>query len=167
VRRAALALCLIALAGCGGGDDGGGESSESPKERYTQEFKAAIEATEQEGERIPDLPGDAPLAEQAGQLRQAVLLMRRLGDRLADVEPPDDIAQAHERFVSGVRAMADDATALVQAAEAGDEARLERLLSAGPGENFADVETVKLLAEARAEFDAKGYDVTAPLPVPG
>jgi hypothetical protein len=162
VRRL-LALCLVVAAGCGGG----GGNDETAKERYTREFKAALKATERDGDRVPDVPDDAPLADQARQLREGVLLMRRLADRLADVDPPSGIARAHDRFVRGVRAMADDATVLVRAAAAGDEARVERLLSADLSANFADVETVRLLAEARAEFERKGYDVVAPLPVPG
>jgi hypothetical protein len=166
VRRL-VALCLVALAGCGGGGDSGSDSDETAKERYLREFKAAIAETEREGDRVPDAPEDASLAEQAVQLREAVVLMRRLGDRLADVEPAPAIAGAHERFVRGIRAMADDATALVRAAESGDQTRVERLLSANPSQSFADVDTVRLIARARAEFESKGYAVVEPLPVPG
>ena len=167
MRRLAAALCvLLAIAGCGGGD-GNGDAGETAKERYTRQFKSAIEATEREGDKIPDLPDDAPLTRQAMQLREAVLLMRRLGDRLADVEPAPEIERAHRRFVRGVRKMADDATALVRAAERGDLAGVERLLSNDINNNFADVETVRLLARARTEFDRKGYDVVEPLPIPG
>ena len=165
--RTLAALSIVVLASCGGGN--GDEDALTPKERYERAFQNAVEATEREGERLPDPPDDAPLPEQAEQLRQGVLLIRRLADRLASIDPPGNIAHAHARFVKGLRLTADDATAIVRAAQAGDEARIDTLLGgAGPQRTFVRPRTARLVGTARAEFQRKGYEVTEPLPgLPG
>jgi hypothetical protein len=164
-RALGVAAASLALAACGGDGGGGGET---PKERYTREFRAAVDAVEQRGRALPELEDDAPLPEQAEQIRRGILLLRDLADRLDAIEAPAEAVRAHARFVRALRGFADDATAIVRAARAGDMARVERLLSLRPGANFADVRNVRLVALARREFDRLGYDVVPPLPqVPG
>jgi len=53
--------------------------------------------------------------QQAEQIDTGLDRCREVADKLAELEPPPDIAPAHAMFVAGLHATADDAEKLVRA----------------------------------------------------
>ncbi len=119
-RRAWGAAALVAAglaAGCGGGDD-----------RLSQgeyEDRVADVGTDLE-ESFDDLSGTfeqgegASLDEAADQIGQIQESMRERADELDDLEPPEDVQEAHDKLVEGLNGFADDLDEFRQAVDEGD-----------------------------------------------
>jgi hypothetical protein len=147
-RRGAAALaCAVALGACG--DDGGGSLS---KTEYEQRFRDIV--SESENAASDGADAQTP-QEQAEQIDTGLDRVRSMASELGELEPPDEIARAHAQYVAALRAVADDAEKLVAALRAGQVRRADAMLDRG----FANPATVRKIALARREFDAKGYDL--------
>jgi hypothetical protein len=98
---AAAAAGALALGGCGG-DDG------LPVDEYRSQLDAACEGLSQEMTRIPQVVQDEGLEiEDAQELADEA--GREFLDDVQALEPPEELADAHEELLSGVEEAPDDA----------------------------------------------------------
>ena len=151
MRRAiAAAACAVVMGGCGEDESGGPLS----KAEYEQRFREIARESE---EAAPDSPPAAETPqEQAQQIDTGLDRLRDVADKLAELEPPPDIAHAHAMFVQGFRATADDTEKLVRALRAGDERRAEAMVDNG---TLFESAAARKVARARHEFSEKGYEL--------
>lgn len=140
ILAAALALLLLA-AGCGGG---GGERLSKA------DYEAKIIAVGKDvGERLgPALEGTEKNSKES--LEKGTEAIRELADELEKVNPPEEIADAHEDLVGGLRQLADDLIELVD--------KLEK--TKDPTEAFGlllGMKSFQTLLRVQQEFKKKGY----------
>lgn len=151
--RAAAPFALLvglALLGAGCGDD-----PPMSKTEYERAFRSELEEFEEGFEYFRAQRGTrAELIEAFEDLRKLFL---RTTDDLAQLDPPDEVRRAHERYVRGARAYANGPVKeAVEAWRRGEKRRASRLLS-DPAE--LPVDAMSDTQEAREEFRAKGYDL--------
>jgi hypothetical protein len=152
-----LGAAGLLIAGCG--DDGKQprmvsiSTQPSSKSKYEAEFKAAL-ATANEAPPI-QVPNGASLQQQADGVEQGLQRARALASALEGIEPPAEVAHAHDLFVAGLRRFAADGEKVVTALRAGDEATARKLL--GPNGGALDPLAIQQVTAARREFASKGY----------
>jgi hypothetical protein len=147
-------LGAVALAGCGG-DGGGGNGGALSKEDYEaamQSLQADLEASADELQQAFSNPQDIPAMTEG--LNQAASLMQEASDSLDEIEPPDDVADAHQTMVDQSAAAAGRLTDFAETVENASLADLqERLTEFQNFEEFAELE------QAVADIKAAGYDI--------
>lgn len=159
-RRAALLpvllVCVWALlaASCG--------SEPVTRQEYARELQRAMDDLEAAygtaGSAVA--PGASQAAasteETVQELRTSQVALRDAGNRLADIEPPAELAGEHDALVSGVRDMADAVDLLVEAQQSAeaDPARARRL-----AREFAADESFGAVEAAASRLSAAGIDV--------
>jgi hypothetical protein len=115
--RALLAALLVvgavALVACG---DGG-------KGDYAADVKEIIQPV---GDKLQDLgaqlQGEGSQKEKVGQLEEAQTTIDGAADELEALEPPEDVRDEHDEYVTKLRTLADDIGAVTKAVEAQDQA---------------------------------------------
>ncbi len=129
-----LTLALALLAGCGGGDDGGGDAlskddfiSEANKicregeQRITEATKGAQAEIEQAKTAEDQQKVLADALEETAKEYDPYL------ERLNDLEPPQELAAGWEKFVAGVGEAFDLIPELADATRDGDREKLKQL----------------------------------------
>ena len=151
-RLSLLALAAVALlAGCGGGGDPGAAGTAGKtltKAEYEQRFKAIVTRFE----NSPEPKGDEAQVIETGLKRAAAM-----AEEIDELEPPAEIARAHDEYVAGVRAVgrSEHLQRVIDAIERGERRKAEALLDRPP----VSQEMIERMARARAEFAEKGYDL--------
>jgi multidrug resistance efflux pump len=154
MRRVFLptAAALVLLAGCGG--DGGGPLS---KADYQTELERATTAVEQAFTKLSESLQN--VSEEKGSLEDAADEvtniqdeLRSAADGLDDVEPPENVSEAHDTLIDGMRRLADDLDEMKTALEEGDAGKLQEISS-----GFENLESSKLLERATNDLEAAGY----------
>jgi hypothetical protein len=102
----ATLACALTLAACGGGGDTA--AYEDGLRAIQQQLDAASEAS-------ASVPADADDAARAAALEQAHEDLAAAADRAAELDPPDDVRDAHEDLVQALRDYADLFARLAQA----------------------------------------------------
>ena len=153
-----MTIGLAALAGCGGGEDGGSDGGEGPSR---DEFVADANAICREGEqKIDEVSQDGQQeiqqAKSGEQQRRAVGDLLELTaeeyrpylDRLRDLRPPDDLAEDWSSFLDRITEAFDLIPELADATRENDEQKLSELTT-----KFSDIaEDTRPFAE-RAGLD--------------
>jgi hypothetical protein len=139
----ALAIGFVALTGCGGGDDKGSNGNEPSRQEFVAEANAICREGEQKIEEFARA-GQQELqeAKTERQRRSAVAdVLERTSeeyrpylDRLADLEPPADIAGEWSDFVDGITKAFDLIPELADATRENNKQELAQL-----GQQFTDI----------------------------
>jgi hypothetical protein len=162
---AAVALGLVAAAGCGGGDGGSALS----KDEYQAEVVAAGEQVAAQFERIATEAqsisgagiGSLDDASQAFTDLAAVVTtgeeeLRGFAAKLDSLTPPDDAASANDKLVDGFTQLADDFGSLATALEGGE---ISEVLQLGKElEAITDSEAGTTIQSAIDELEQAGYE---------
>ncbi len=102
----ACLLGVVAIAGCGGGGGGNGEAlSKADYEEAMQALQADLDASTNELQQAFADPQDIPAMTDG--LNQASALMDEASQSLDEIEPPEDVADAHQTMVDKSAAAAD------------------------------------------------------------
>lgn len=147
MRRVALLLLVVPLAGCGG-------SGRLSKHAYEQQLQAAGTQV-QAASRIVANPGGSR-SSYAKQLTGAQEQMRAAADRLGRIRPPQDAAADTRTIAAALRFLADEIGALRQAA-----ARNETAAAAAVTGDIERSKALRAGERAAADLKRKGYAVGA------
>jgi hypothetical protein len=158
VRRATVSVLLVATwallaVSCGGG-------GEVTREEYAEELTSAMSDVEAAyGDASSAIePGAAGQSteERVANLRTTQLAIRDAGNRLDEIEPPEDLAPEHDDLVGGVQDMADAIDLLIEAQElaASDPARAKELTR-----EFATDDAFEAVVGASTAIRDAGVDV--------
>jgi chromosome segregation ATPase len=153
-RLIALAgASLVVLAGCGG-DGGGGALS---KEDYQKELTAATTQVEKAftdlGAAFDNVSNEkGSLEDAAGEVGKIQDELNAAADDLDGVEPPENISQANDDLVEGLRQLSEDLEEMKTALEEGDAGALSKI-----GAGFENLESAKLLEKATNALEKEGY----------
>lgn len=97
--------------------------------------------------------------EQAAAFEQALDRIQEVADQLDQLQPPEEIAPAHDDFIMALRSKAEADEPIVEALRRGDLQKARDLAA------DTSPEVAQQAAVAREEFEEAGYDVgLAPLP---
>jgi hypothetical protein len=120
---AVIAAALV-LAGCGGGDDGGGAS----EEEFIAEVDAVCTQTSEEIEALYAESGDPSNVSQLDALLAKRLpISEQAQEQVEAIEPPDELADEYDQYLSQRREFISLLQEQKQAAERGDDARAAEL----------------------------------------
>ncbi len=144
-RRSSIAIavaCILVITGCGA----------PSKSDYMREMHAALQRMDREGGN-PSSMGSAPAE---SEIRRQQRAFEKAAKRIDDIEPPNDIAAAHRRYVSALTACADDLGKLALAIRDadGDPNRLAENISVIQQDMEDDVTKLGDVAET---FRESGY----------
>jgi hypothetical protein len=124
---AAVAVAaLLLLAGCGGDKR---LSKDDYQKQMMEKVGAFVAAT---GKIDEATSSDSPRDVKVKALKDGRKAFDDAADDLDDLSPPEDVEEAHDLIVSGLRKYADYLEEPTKALEAGDEQRARDLLSADP-----------------------------------
>ena len=145
LRRRLLAAALL-VAGCGGAEP-------LSKQEYEREFrKAGAGATP----GPPPARKPAPRSRQAAVFERSAVRLREIARRLDSLDPPEEVADAHDDYVAGLREMADVTRRWATAIRAGDPRRADAVIAESVAKDRSPP-----LAPALREFRRRGYWVGA------
>ena len=153
-RAAILFACLasvIAVAGCGGGG-GGGALSKAEYEQQMQALQAKLSSTADQLTSAFSNPSDIDAMTKG--LRDAADLLDEASSGLADISPPEDVADPHQSLVENSAAAADKIREFADKIENAPLAELQQSLS-----EFQNIEEFGPLETAVSDIKAKGYDI--------
>ena len=104
----ALVVLVALVAGCGGGG-GDALSQEEYQEELGQASTDLSQASRKLGTELNQaMAGDGSFEEVADQMAAIRDQLDQTADDLDGVEPPDNVADAHERLVESLRSYSDD-----------------------------------------------------------
>ena len=152
----AAAAALALAAGCGGG---GGERLS--KEEYQRELASARGELEDAFAGLEKAlqaagAGSGSLEKAAGEVENIQEELKEAADDLDGVAPPENVEEAHDELVEGMRALSEDMETFREAIEDGDTAAIHEF-AASAGE----LESVRDLEAATDELRAEGYEFGA------
>lgn len=141
-----LVVVALLLAGCGGGGD------RLTKEEYQSEVQGV-------GETLGDALGGVDtegggIDELGGQVDELQTALDSAADDLDELTPPEEVEDAHDKLVEGIRGFADELEELGTAAESGDLGAIQAFQ-----EVFTTSESVRKIREAADELQDKGYSL--------
>lgn len=156
-KGAILLACLlgaVVLAGCGnGGGSAGGEALS--KEEYEQQMQALQEDLEGTADELSEAFSDpSDIEGMAAGLNQAADLMDEASQGLADISPPEDVAEAHQTMVDKSSAAAERLREFADAVAGATLSELQEKLA-----EFQEIEEFNDLEAAVNEIESKGYDI--------
>lgn len=148
-RVAASAVAIVAVAGCG----------DSEKRLTKAQYESKLKAIGVDTSRALE-DGGNPSTPQAFArfLAKEQAGLRLFSAKVAKVRPPSEVQHAQDEFVVGMRGAARDLDPLIRMGRRGQRisgTEFERRLR-------ADTATRRHLSEARAMFQAKGYQIGSP-----
>jgi hypothetical protein len=158
VRKAVILLaCLlgaVALAGCGGGGggDNGAALSKEDYESAMQDLQTDLEASADELQKA--FSDTTDIDAMSDGLSQTADLMSEASKSLDEIEPPEDVAEAHQTMVDQSAAAADRLTEFAETVENASLAELQEKLT-----EFQSFEEFAALEEAVNDIEAKGYNI--------
>lgn len=155
-RALILVACLasiVTVAGCGGGGGGGGEPlSKADYEQEMQTLQGTLSSTADELSSAFSDPSDIDAMSQG--LRDAADLLDEASGGLADISPPEDVADQHQSMVDNSASAADAIREFADTIEKAPLAELQKSLA-----GFQNIEEFAKLEAAVNEIKAKGYDI--------
>lgn len=159
---AAIACAIVVLGGCGTDD------TRPTRAEYGRQLRATMHQLEAAyGDALAGSPGSAsgtgatpPAtsdAERVEQLERTRTALTDAAERLNDLQPPEDLASAHDDLVRGVRAMAIDVDDLVEAQRVAksDPARARQLTR---GFATSSARSFQQVQDAAARISDAGVD---------
>lgn len=155
MRRLAvwLAIAVVAVsAGCGGGGSG---SEPLSKESYQERVRAVGQDFNEVAASLGPVGSEEGVSPE--QLDRVGAAMALFADRLAALEPPEEVKQAHDLLVAGVRGYSNALKLVANNARGGiitSFAQLQELLG--------KLQPAKQIARAAAQLRAKGYSFAEP-----
>ena len=157
MRNAVILLaCLcgvVAIAGCGGGDgSNGGALSKEDYEAAMQSLQSDLEASAEELQSA--FSDTTDINAMSDGLSQTADLMSQASQDLDDIEPPDDVAEAHQAMVDQSAAAAERLTEFADTVANASLADLQETLA-----EFQTFEEFEALDEAVNDIQAAGYDI--------
>jgi hypothetical protein len=156
-QLAVLVLAVSALgvvtAGCGG--SGGGSSGGTTKADYLKQMKAL--GTEL-STSFSDLANARPTSKKssAALLRNVGDALDAAGDKLDDIDPPAEVADAHQKLIDGTHEAADEFRDLASKLDSASPSQLPAILSQL---NPSKLPGFVKMQQAVNEFKAKGYQL--------
>jgi hypothetical protein len=154
MRFLALAVVIMtacALAACGAGRERVVSSEALSKKDYERRFAAAQERVGEEGLKRARTSSKETIA---AELR--AFTARRAAELLVELEPPGEVAAAHDQLVLGLRKTATNYDRTVAAFKAGDTRKARRL------DAHASRSSLRVATVAGDAFRSKGYRVSLP-----
>jgi hypothetical protein len=155
MRRALLLLTMVlalVATGCGGDDNGGGATS---KDDYGKQLAAAGQTLQKTFSDIADQTGSSTSSAQiADRLDKGAQALDDAAAKFADIEPPADVKDAHQKFVDGFKELADVFRKGADAARKNDTTTLTKAL-----QGLTTSDGVKKITEAQRELEQKGVTV--------
>lgn len=115
-----LAVGLVALAGCGGGDEGGDpEAYRTAGDAICSDYQAAI----------AKLGQPTKVTEIGPFIAKALPVLTRTVGRIEKLDPPGDLRDEYDEFRDAARQTVERAQAIRKAAESADSDEVQRLLA--------------------------------------
>ena len=156
-RLLILLFCLSALtvaAGCGGGDSNSssGALSKEDYEQQMQALQAKLSGTADELSAAFSDPSDIDAMSQG--LRDAADPLDEASSGLADITPPEDVADPHQSMVDNSASAADAIREFADTIETTPLTELQAKLA-----EFQDIEEFAELQKAVDDIKAAGYDI--------
>ncbi len=158
-RKTALvaATAALAIAGCGGDDDDGGDSGEAlSEEDYATEIESVLTTF---GEESIALGTELSSAQTPEELRSGVddlqALTQTAVDDLNDITPPEDAAEGHETLTGALEGYLSDIETLASAVESDDPQEAEEAALAF---QEAAVDVQSELGEAASQLEEAGIE---------
>ncbi len=149
----ACVSALAAVAGCGSGGGGGGTPlSKQDYEEQMQALQAKLSSSTNELSTAFSNPSDIP-AMTAG-LNKTADLLDDASQSLDDIEPPEDVADAHQAMVDNSAAAADRIRDLADKVENDSLSELQSDV-----QDFQNFPEFSKLQQAVDDIKAKGYDI--------
>ena len=147
VMGAVVAALAIVAAGCGGGGGGGSALS---KEEYSSQLNKICTELNDKNKAIGDPQSIDEVVTKGPQLQDA---FQSAIDEVEDLNPPDELKDAHERFLSLGKQIHSKIDNLIDAAKETNQAELQEIGSSfDPLEKESnDIATKQLGAPACAE----------------
>jgi hypothetical protein len=93
-----IAMCVALAAGCGGGG--------TSKDEYEHDMRSVATDITKASTEVSSMKADAPPAARAATIKRQGQLLANAADKADDIEPPADAKDAHEEFVTALRAYA-------------------------------------------------------------
>ncbi len=154
-NAAAILIVLvsaIAIAGCGGG---GGSSDALSKEDYESQMQALQADLSTTGDELQQAFSDpSDVNAMADGLNKAADLLDEASTSLADITPPDDVAEPHQAMIDQSAAAADKIREFANDVKTKPLAELQSSLA-----EFGNLEEFAALQKAVSDIQAKGYDI--------
>jgi hypothetical protein len=143
-----LAAASLVLAGCGGG--GGSKSSSKPLTKA--EYKTKLEQIAKDvGAQLKTTTSSSKTPSKK-DLAEAKKAVNTFVGELEKVNPPAEVAQAHQDLIAAMRRLGNDIEGIFKkVAEAKTPSEGISALFGAPA--------IRLLLKAQQEFKAKGYDL--------
>jgi hypothetical protein len=153
-RLAVLFLVVVSLGvfatSCGGG--GGGATS---KADYLKQMQALGQELSSSFNNLSNAtPTD--IKSSATLINQIADALDTAGDKLDEINPPSDAANAHQKLVDGAHEAADDFRELAKKLDTATLSELPKLMSQLNPSNLPGFEKMQ---QAVNELKAKGYDL--------
>jgi hypothetical protein len=157
VRHASVLLvCLlgvVVMAGCGG-DSGGGDGPLS-KEDYEQQMQALQADLGASADELAQAFSDPQDVEAMSEgLNDAAEVLDEASQGLADIAPPEEVADAHQTMVDKSAAAADELREFADTVANASPAELQESLG-----EFQSIEEFAEIQSAVTEIQAKGYNI--------
>ncbi len=149
----ACLLGVVVMAGCGGGDGGnGGAVSKEDYEAAMQSLQADLAASANELQEAFSDPTD--IDAMSDGLSQTADLMSEASQNLDEIEPPEDVADAHQTMIDQSAAAADRLSEFADTVANASLADVQDTLA-----EFQDFDEFAALEEAVNDIEAAGYDI--------
>jgi hypothetical protein len=152
ILLACLSAIAVATAGCGGGGGSSGALSKEDYEQQMQALQADLSSTANELQSAFTNPQD--IDAMAKGLGRAADLLDEASQKLDDIEPPADVADAHQSMIDN---SASAATKLRDLADKVQNEPLSELQSSL--QDFQNLDEFTKLQQAVDDIKAKGYDI--------
>lgn len=151
-----LALSLVFglfVAACGGGSGSGSAGGDRlSKDAYLAEVKAVGDKMSETMDAVGDSISDPKAG--AKQFETLGGALRAAADDLANINPPEEVQGAHDKFTEGIRALGDDI------AKAGAGLKTDEVGAAlAFMSKLASSDAMKKIQEAADELEKAGYNV--------
>ncbi len=135
VAATAAAVLLLAVPGCGGDDEEPDAAAAEPgrvQEEYVDDVRVAIGPIAPLSKQlIAQVSQAQSISDLSQPLDEAEKGYRTATRELADVTPPEDVVELHERLVEAQRQIADATKEAEQAADQGSRDGLDEFSEAG------------------------------------
>jgi hypothetical protein len=138
---AATASLALGAFGCGDDDDSGALS----ETEFREQAGGRCETAEQQAVGVQPPGNPAQTARYAAAMRQVLVELR---DGMAGLEPPSDLRDPLDRYVTALNEDVAAMEVLEAAAEAGDQARIQRIFSTQIDEDAGQLAVDELGLEA-------------------
>ncbi len=151
MRRLAIVLTLVGVlvAGCGGGGSSKGSSSGPPLTK--EEYQAKLEQIAKDvGTSIGSTTTSNDLTK--ADVDKLVTALKQFADEIANVNPPAEVKELHQRLVAGIRAFADEFPGIAETMSNTKDP------SAAIAALFGS-KAIQDLSKVQQELKAKGYDL--------